>query len=61
VFIDQAMIRERIEGILDDCLLTDVEFAQGPSAWSELDDPLPPLPQMELKIDDLPFREETSS
>ena len=43
VFIGQGLDRERVESILDDCLLTDLEFIQGPSAWSEFEDPLPPI------------------
>ena len=43
VFIGHDMDRERIEKILDDCLLTDVEFEQGPEAWSVLEDPLPAI------------------
>lgn len=43
VFIGQGLDRERVESILDRCLLTDDEFVQGPSAWLELEDPLPPI------------------
>lgn len=43
VFIGQGLNQERVEGILDDCLLTDLEFVQGPAAWSNLEDPLPPI------------------
>jgi G3E family GTPase len=35
--MDEAAIRERLDG----CLLTDPEMAQGPAAWSALDDPFP--------------------
>lgn len=43
VFIGQGLEQERIERILDRCLLTNGEFVQGPDAWSALDDPLPPI------------------
>lgn len=43
VFIGQGLDQERIEKILDQCLLTDLEFEKGPDAWSELEDPLPPI------------------
>ncbi|MDG2382248.1 MAG: GTP-binding protein [Pirellulaceae bacterium] len=51
VFIGQGLNQQRIERILDRCLLTDLEFAQGPSAWSDLEDPLPPI---ELATEDIP-------
>lgn len=41
VFIGQGLDQERIERILDRCLLTDLEFELGPEAWSDLEDPLP--------------------
>ena len=43
VFIGQGIEQQRIENILDGCLLTESEFAQGPSAWADLEDPLPPI------------------
>lgn len=43
VFIGQGLDQGRIETILDRCLLTDAEFAQGPDAWASMEDPLPPL------------------
>jgi len=43
VFIGQALDQQRIERILDRCLLTDLEFVQGPDYWSELEDPLPAI------------------
>ncbi len=43
VFIGQGLDQQHIERILDRCLLTDLEFVQGPSAWSDLEDPLPPI------------------
>ena len=50
VFIGQRLDQERIEGILDGCLLTDLEFVQGPDAWSELEDP---LPKTEVEIEEV--------
>ena len=41
VFIGQGLDQQRIETILDRCLLTDLEYAQGPQAWSDFEDPLP--------------------
>ena len=41
VFIGQRLDQQRIEKILDRCLLTDREYAQGPEVWSEFEDPLP--------------------
>lgn len=43
VFIGQGLDRARVESILDRCLLTDAEYDEGPSAWSELEDPFPPI------------------
>lgn len=43
VFIGNAMDEQRIREILDTCLLTDLEFAQGPDFWKTLEDPLPPI------------------
>jgi len=43
VFIGQGLDQQHIEGILDRCLLTDLEFVQGPGAWSDYEDPLPPI------------------
>ena len=43
VFIGQGLDQDRIEGILDRCLLTDLEFAQGPDSWLDLEDPFPPI------------------
>ena len=43
VFIGQGLDQQRIERILDHCLLTDLEFVQGPGAWSHLEDPLPAI------------------
>ena len=43
VFIGQGLEQQRIEEILDSCLLTDTEFSQGGSVWAEFEDPLPPI------------------
>lgn len=43
VFIGQGLDQQRIEEILDSCLLTDTEFSQGGSVWAEFEDPLPPI------------------
>lgn len=43
VFIGQDLDQQRIEKILDDALLTDAEFGDGPDAWSNHIDPLPPI------------------
>ena len=43
VFIGQGLEQQSVEEILDSCLLTDLEFAQSPSVWSEFEDPLPPI------------------
>jgi G3E family GTPase len=48
VIIGQGLDRQRIEAILDGCLLTDDEFFRGPEAWLELSDP---LPRMEIDTD----------
>ncbi len=42
VFIGQQLDRAFIESALDRCLLTDLEYVQGPEAWAKLEDPLPP-------------------
>lgn len=55
--IGQELDRARIEGLLDQCLLTDAEFAQGPAAWALLDDPLPPV---EMETEDLEVGETES-
>ncbi|QDV58722.1 GTP-binding protein [Rosistilla oblonga] len=41
VFIGNAMAPQRITNILDACLLTDLEFTQGPELWANFEDPLP--------------------
>ena len=43
VFIGQGLEQDRVEKILDACLLTDVEFGEGPQFWSDLEDPLPSI------------------
>ena len=43
VFIGQGLDQPRLEKILDSCLLTDLEFGEGPNAWADLEDPLPPI------------------
>ena len=43
VFIGQNLDQHLIESMLDDCLLTDEEFDQGPTAWEKYEDPLRPL------------------
>ena len=48
VFIGIDMDEELLRSKLDQCLLADLEFVQGSSAWEELQDPFPPL---ELDID----------
>lgn len=50
VFIGQGMDPARVTGILDQCLLTDSEFAQGPDSWANFDDP---LPKFEFQTEDL--------
>ena len=43
VFIGQKLDQSLIESMLDDCLLTDEEFVQGPAVWEKYDDPLQPV------------------
>ena len=43
VFIGNVMDQQRITEILDDCLLTDLEYVQGPGLWASLEDPLPAI------------------
>ena len=49
VFIGQGLDQQRIEDILDRCLLTDCEFSQNLSVWAEFEDPLPAI---ELETED---------
>lgn len=37
------MDEQRIREILDACLLTDLEFVQGPDFWKGFEDLLPPI------------------
>jgi len=48
VFIGNAQDEQNIRRILDSCLLTDLEYVQGPEYWATLEDPLPPI---ELETD----------
>ena len=43
VFIGQGLDQMRIESILDACLVTGLEYAEGPDAWGDFDDPLPAI------------------
>lgn len=49
VFIGQGLDQQRIEAILDRCLVTDQEFEQGPEAWSNFEDPLPAVEMDEVE------------
>ncbi|MFG0287572.1 MAG: zinc metallochaperone GTPase ZigA [Rhodopirellula sp. JB044] len=49
VFIGHAMDQNRITETLDQCLLSDAEFAAGPAVWADYDDPFPPI---ELETED---------
>ena len=49
VFIGQGLDQSRIEGILDRCLVTDSEYAEGPELWDGFEDPLPAI---ELEVDE---------
>ena len=49
VFIGHGMDQARITETLDRCLVTDLEFTQGPEVWARFDDPFPPI---ELEIED---------
>jgi G3E family GTPase len=60
VFIGNAMSQERITQILDDCLLTDMEFAQGPEAWTNMEDPLPPI-ELETDLDEMLASDEATA
>jgi len=50
VFIGQGLEQERVERYLDSCLVTDVEYAQGPDGWSGFEDP---LPIMEIETEEI--------
>jgi hypothetical protein len=43
------MDQDRLVQSLDQCLLTDAEFAQGPEGWASFDDPFPVI---ELELDE---------
>ena len=49
VFIGHDIDQERITEVLDQCLLADSEFAQGPEVWGGYDDPFPTI---ELEMED---------
>jgi len=49
VFIGNAMDESSIREILDSCLLTDLEFLQGPEFWDGFEDPFPAI---ELQADE---------
>ena len=51
VFIGNGMDESRVTEILDRCLVTDSEFEQGPEAWSEFTDTLPPI-EIQAEYDD---------
>ena len=41
VFIGREMDESAIRDILESCLVTDLEFVQGPEFWEQLADPFP--------------------
>lgn len=43
VFIGIDLDRELIEERLQQCLLTDLEYASGPELWAKLPDPMPAI------------------
>lgn len=49
VFIGQGLDQQHMEAILDRCLVTELEYVQGPGVWGEFEDPLPAI---ELEVDD---------
>ncbi|MAI74051.1 MAG: hypothetical protein CMM01_24570 [Rhodopirellula sp.] len=49
VFIGQGLDQQRIEMLLDQCLVSDLEYVQGPNLWAEFEDP---LPEIELEGED---------
>ena len=52
VIIGQQLDREKIETLFNACLLTDQEWNAGPTAWLQMDDPLPPI-EMESETDEV--------
>ncbi|WP_145421212.1 zinc metallochaperone GTPase ZigA [Planctomycetes bacterium K23_9] len=53
VFIGQGMNESRMTEILDRCLVTDLEFVQGPGFWANFEDPLPPI-EFEMEDEESP-------
>ena len=51
VFIGMDMDRVVIESLLEECLLTDEEMAEGPAAWTNYQDPLPAIENEQEDID----------
>ena len=49
VFIGQGLDQQRITRILDNCLVTDLEYVKGVECWAEFEDSLPAI---ELEVDD---------
>jgi len=43
VIIGQSLEQKHIEEGLDQCLVTEEEYQQGPDAWARFHDPLPPI------------------
>lgn len=54
VFIGNAMEESSIREILENCLLTDLEFAEGPKNWAQLSDPFPAIEAHESEEDTPP-------
>jgi len=52
VFIGQGLDQQRVEDVLDRCLLTDHEVDQGPVEWAKYEDPLPVI---ELETEETPI------
>jgi G3E family GTPase len=50
VLIGQDLDQDHLESLLDQCLLTDREFSEGPENWAKLEDPFPPI---ELETEDM--------
>lgn len=51
VLIGHRMNQARITERLDQCLVTEVEYTQGPDAWAGFNDPFPPI-ELETEDDD---------
>ena len=43
VFIGIDIDEPNIRSLLDSCLLTDLEYVQGPDVWVSYEDPYPPI------------------